>query len=41
MNGSIDINPDGSKDRNGAQPTLEIQLAEDTVRFWDVTVDYR
>ncbi|XP_066042030.1 endonuclease 8-like 3 isoform X2 [Chamaea fasciata] len=41
MNGSMHINPDGSKDRNGAQPVLEIQLMEDTVCFWDVTVEYR
>ncbi|NXC97724.1 NEIL3 Endonuclease, partial [Certhia familiaris] len=41
MNGSMHINPDGSKDRNGAQPILEIQLTEDTVCFWDVTVEYR
>ncbi|NXP34917.1 NEIL3 Endonuclease, partial [Leiothrix lutea] len=41
MNGSMHINPDGSKDRNGAQPILEIQLMEDTVCFWDVTVEYR
>ncbi|XP_014115765.1 PREDICTED: endonuclease 8-like 3 [Pseudopodoces humilis] len=41
MNGSMHINPDGSKDRNGTQPILEIQLMEDTVCFWDVTVEYR
>ncbi|NXN03471.1 NEIL3 Endonuclease, partial [Sylvia borin] len=41
MNGSMHINPDGSKDRNGAQPVLEIQLVEDIVCFWDVTVEYR
>ncbi|XP_053796472.1 endonuclease 8-like 3 isoform X2 [Vidua chalybeata] len=41
MNGSMHINPDGRKDRNGAQPILEIQLVEDTVCFWDVTVEYR
>ncbi|XP_015481223.1 endonuclease 8-like 3 isoform X1 [Parus major] len=41
MNGSMHINPDGSKDRNGTQPILEIQLVEDTVCFWDVTVEYR
>ncbi|XP_064568304.1 endonuclease 8-like 3 [Zonotrichia leucophrys gambelii] len=41
MNGSMHINPDGSKERNGAQPVLEIQLMEDTVCFWDVTVEYR
>ncbi|XP_068869866.1 endonuclease 8-like 3 isoform X1 [Aphelocoma coerulescens] len=40
-NGSMHINPDGSKDRNGAQPVLEIQLTEDTVCFCDVTVEYR
>ncbi|NXK63521.1 NEIL3 Endonuclease, partial [Sylvietta virens] len=38
MNGSMHINPDGSKNRNGAQPILEIQLMEDTVCFWDVTI---
>ncbi|NXT72655.1 NEIL3 Endonuclease, partial [Chaetops frenatus] len=41
MNGSMRINPDGSKDRNEGQPILEIQLTEDTVYFWDVTVEYR
>ncbi|XP_071412383.1 endonuclease 8-like 3 isoform X2 [Pithys albifrons albifrons] len=41
MNGSMCINPDGSKGRNGALPVLEIQLTEDTVCFFDVTVEYR
>ncbi|XP_027532474.1 endonuclease 8-like 3 isoform X1 [Neopelma chrysocephalum] len=41
MNGSMCINPDGSKDRNGVLPVLEIQLTEDTVWFFDVTVEYR
>ncbi|NXY22312.1 NEIL3 Endonuclease, partial [Atrichornis clamosus] len=41
MNGSMSINPDGSKDRNGARPVLEIQLTEDTICFFDVTVEYR
>ncbi|NWU47811.1 NEIL3 Endonuclease, partial [Dromas ardeola] len=41
MNGSMRINPDGSKDRNGALPALEIQLTEDTVCFFEVTVEYR
>ncbi|KAJ7399979.1 endonuclease 8-like 3 [Pitangus sulphuratus] len=41
MNGSMCINPDGSKDRNGVLPVLEIQLTEDTVLFFDVTVEYR
>ncbi|NXA29770.1 NEIL3 Endonuclease, partial [Ibidorhyncha struthersii] len=41
MNGSMHINPDGSKDRNGALPVLEIQLTEDTVCFFEVTVEYR
>ncbi|KGL90844.1 Endonuclease 8-like 3, partial [Charadrius vociferus] len=41
MNGSMRINPDGSKDRNGALPVLEIQLTEDTVCFFEVTVEYR
>ncbi|KFP97796.1 Endonuclease 8-like 3, partial [Leptosomus discolor] len=41
MNGSMRINPDGRKDRNGALPVLEIQLTEDTVWFFDVTVEYR
>ncbi|NXW06848.1 NEIL3 Endonuclease, partial [Fregetta grallaria] len=41
MNGSMYINPDGSKDRNGALPVLEIQLTEDTVCFFEVTVEYR
>ncbi|NXE28500.1 NEIL3 Endonuclease, partial [Ardeotis kori] len=41
MNGSMCINPDGSKDKNGALPVLEIQLTEDTVSFFEVTVEYR
>lgn len=41
MNGSMRINPDRSKDRNGVLPVLEIQLTEDTVCFFEVTVDYR
>ncbi|NXP46253.1 NEIL3 Endonuclease, partial [Heliornis fulica] len=41
MNGSMRINPDGSKDRNGALPVLEIQFTEDTVCFFEVTVEYR
>ncbi|XP_032542853.1 endonuclease 8-like 3 isoform X1 [Chiroxiphia lanceolata] len=41
MNGSMCINPDGSKGRNGLLPVLEIQLTEDTVCFFDVTVEYR
>ncbi|NXT33915.1 NEIL3 Endonuclease, partial [Pelecanoides urinatrix] len=41
MNGSMCINPDASKDRNGALPVLEIQLTEDTVCFFEVTVEYR
>ncbi|NXX80483.1 NEIL3 Endonuclease, partial [Urocolius indicus] len=41
MNGSMRINPDGSKDRNGALPVLEIQLTEDTVCFFEATVEYR
>ncbi|KAM6206075.1 endonuclease 8-like 3 isoform 2-T2 [Sarcoramphus papa] len=41
MNGSMRINPDGSKDRNRALPVLEIQLTEDTVCFFEVTVEYR
>ncbi|NXU83513.1 NEIL3 Endonuclease, partial [Xiphorhynchus elegans] len=41
MNGSMCINPDGSKDRNGALPVLEIQFTEATVCFFDVTVEYR
>ncbi|KFP18921.1 Endonuclease 8-like 3, partial [Egretta garzetta] len=41
MNGSMRINPDRSKDRNGALPALEIQLTEDTVWFFEVTVEYR
>uniref|UniRef100_A0A8D0FBQ4 Endonuclease 8-like 3 n=1 Tax=Strix occidentalis caurina TaxID=311401 RepID=A0A8D0FBQ4_STROC len=41
MNGSMRINPDGSKDRNGALPVLEIELTEDTVVFFEVTVEYR
>ncbi|KFQ67199.1 Endonuclease 8-like 3, partial [Phaethon lepturus] len=41
MNGSMRINSDGSKDRNGALPALEIQLTEDTVCFFEVTVEYR
>ncbi|XP_031463287.1 endonuclease 8-like 3 [Phasianus colchicus] len=41
MNGSMRINPDGSKDRNGALPVLEIQLIKDTICFFEVTVEYR
>ncbi|KAM6270230.1 endonuclease 8-like 3 isoform 3-T3 [Porphyrio hochstetteri] len=41
MNGSMRINPDGSRDRNGALPVLEIQLTEDTLCFFEVTVEYR
>ncbi|NXV86745.1 NEIL3 Endonuclease, partial [Calonectris borealis] len=41
MNGSMCINPDASKDRNGALPVLEIQLTEDTICFFEVTVEYR
>ncbi|EOA95454.1 Endonuclease VIII-like 3 [Anas platyrhynchos] len=41
MNGSMRINPDGSKDRNGALPVLEIQLTEDTICFFGVTTEYR
>ncbi|KAM6270228.1 endonuclease 8-like 3 isoform 1-T1 [Porphyrio hochstetteri] len=40
MNGSMRINPDGSRDRNGALPVLEIQLTEDTLCFFEVTVEY-
>ncbi|XP_067993136.1 endonuclease 8-like 3 [Melanerpes formicivorus] len=41
MNGSMRINPDGKKDRNGALPVLEIQLTKDTVCFYEVTAEYR
>uniref|UniRef100_A0A8C6ZQ27 Endonuclease 8-like 3 n=1 Tax=Nothoprocta perdicaria TaxID=30464 RepID=A0A8C6ZQ27_NOTPE len=41
MNGSMCINRDDSKDRNGAPPVLEIQLTEDTVCFFEATVEYR
>ncbi|XP_074010567.1 endonuclease 8-like 3 [Numenius arquata] len=41
MNGSMRINPSGSKDRNRAVPVLEIELTEDTVCFFEVTVEYR
>lgn len=41
MNGSMGINPGESKDRNAAPPVLEIQLTEDTVCFFEVTVEYR
>ncbi|NXF93633.1 NEIL3 Endonuclease, partial [Eubucco bourcierii] len=41
MNGSMCINPDGSKDRNGALPVLEIQLTKDIVCFFEVTAEYR
>ncbi|XP_030348500.1 endonuclease 8-like 3 isoform X3 [Strigops habroptila] len=41
MNGSMCINPNGSKNRNAALPVLEIQLTEDTVCFFEVTVEYR
>ncbi|NXE44923.1 NEIL3 Endonuclease, partial [Casuarius casuarius] len=41
MNGSMCINRDGSEDRNGALPVLKIQLTEDTVCFFEATVEYR
>ncbi|XP_051473672.1 endonuclease 8-like 3 isoform X3 [Apus apus] len=41
MNGSMCINPDGSKDRNEALSVLELQLTEDTVCFYNVTAEYR
>ncbi|NWI52634.1 NEIL3 Endonuclease, partial [Calyptomena viridis] len=48
MNGSMYINPDGSKERNYQStrnyqklPVLEIQLTDDIVCFFDVTVEYR
>ncbi|XP_068798630.1 endonuclease 8-like 3 [Struthio camelus] len=41
MNGSMCINHDGSKDRNGVLPVLKIQLTEDTVCFFEATVEYR
>ncbi|NWW98060.1 NEIL3 Endonuclease, partial [Caloenas nicobarica] len=41
MNGSMCINPGGSKDRKETPPVLEIQLTEDTVWFFEVTVEYR
>ncbi|NXL84796.1 NEIL3 Endonuclease, partial [Alectura lathami] len=41
MSGSMRINPDGRKDRNGALPVLEIQLTEDTICFFEVTAEYR
>ncbi|XP_072190830.1 endonuclease 8-like 3 [Excalfactoria chinensis] len=41
MNGSMRVNPDGSKDRNGALPVLEIQLTEDIICFFEVTAEYR
>ncbi|NWX90416.1 NEIL3 Endonuclease, partial [Nothoprocta pentlandii] len=41
MNGSMCINRDDSKDRNGAPPVLEIELTEDTVCFFEATVEYR
>ncbi|NWW46962.1 NEIL3 Endonuclease, partial [Pedionomus torquatus] len=41
MSGSMRINPTGSKDRSGAVPVLEIELTEDTVCFFEATVEYR
>ncbi|XP_057275116.1 endonuclease 8-like 3 isoform X2 [Pezoporus wallicus] len=41
MNGSMCINPNGNKGRNAALPVLEIQLTEDIVCFFEVTVEYR
>ncbi|NXG26824.1 NEIL3 Endonuclease, partial [Dromaius novaehollandiae] len=41
MNGSMCINHDESEDRNGALPVLKIQLTEDTVCFFEATVEYR
>ncbi|NXN28407.1 NEIL3 Endonuclease, partial [Nycticryphes semicollaris] len=41
MNGSMRINPGGSKDRDGAGAVLEIELTEDTVCFFQVMAEYR
>ncbi|KAM8808313.1 LOW QUALITY PROTEIN: endonuclease 8-like 3 [Eudromia elegans] len=41
MNGSMCINCDDISGRNGAPPVLEIQLTEDTVCFFEATVEYR
>ncbi|NWI10784.1 NEIL3 Endonuclease, partial [Crypturellus soui] len=41
MNGSMCINHDERKGRNAAPPVLEIQLTEDTVCFFEATVEYR
>ncbi|XP_065592643.1 endonuclease 8-like 3 isoform X1 [Cyrtonyx montezumae] len=41
MNGSMHINPDGSKGRKEALPVLEIKLTEDIIWFFEVTAEYR
>ncbi|XP_028272360.1 endonuclease 8-like 3 [Parambassis ranga] len=41
MNGSMRINPAERKDRTGSSPVLEIHLTNDTVCFFDSTVEIR
>uniref|UniRef100_A0A3P8UYT7 Endonuclease 8-like 3 n=2 Tax=Cynoglossus semilaevis TaxID=244447 RepID=A0A3P8UYT7_CYNSE len=41
MNGSMRINPAERKDRTGPAPVLEIHLTNDTVCFFDSTVEIR
>ncbi|KAK5864475.1 hypothetical protein PBY51_015714 [Eleginops maclovinus] len=41
MNGSMRINPATKKERNGSVPVLEVHLTNDTVCFFDSTVEIR
>uniref|UniRef100_A0A672HZG7 Endonuclease 8-like 3 n=1 Tax=Salarias fasciatus TaxID=181472 RepID=A0A672HZG7_SALFA len=41
MNGSLRINAAERRDRTGSAPVLEIRLTDDTVRFFDSTVEIR
>lgn len=41
MNGSMRINPAERKERTGRTPVLQIHLTNDTVCFFDSTVEIR
>ena len=41
MNGSMRVNPAERKDRTGSAPVLEIHLTNDSVCFFDSTVEIR
>lgn len=41
MNGSMRINPAERRDRKDSTPVLEIHLTDDTVCFFDSTVEIR